>query len=195
MRPRAILLDVMGTLVREPVFDLPALFGLTWQELLAQKDPTAWVDFELGAIDEATMFERFFADRRAFDHAGLKACLVAGYAWLEGVEPLLAELSARGHALHALSNYSNWYELIEQKLGLARYLSWSFVSCDTGVRKPDREAYLGAARVLGHSPAELLFVDDRAKNVEAARDAGLDATVFRDAGALRDDLALRGLLG
>ena len=32
--------------------------GLTFDELLAQKDPHAWVDFEHGAIDEAACAER-----------------------------------------------------------------------------------------------------------------------------------------
>ncbi|MDA1267103.1 MAG: hypothetical protein O2816_18645, partial [Planctomycetota bacterium] len=52
-----LLLDVMSTLVVDPFYqEIPAFFGLSLDELLAQKDPRAWVDFEQDAIDEATFF-------------------------------------------------------------------------------------------------------------------------------------------
>jgi putative hydrolase of the HAD superfamily len=85
--------------------------------------------------------------------------------------------------------------MIEEALALSRYVPWSFVSCDTGVRKPDPRAFLGPARSLGRPPAELVLVDDRAANCEAARAAGLDAIHFTDASSLADALATRGLLG
>ena len=84
--------------------------------------------------------------------------------------------------------------MIEEKLGLSRYLEWSFVSCNTGHRKPEPEAYLGPARTLGLAPSECLFVDDRPVNVEGAIAAGMPGVVFTDAVTLRADLARHGLL-
>ncbi len=116
------------------------------------------------------------------------------YRWLEGMEELVADLRRAGASLHALSNYSPWYRLIEERLAVSRYVAWSFVSCDTGVRKPDPQAYLGPARALGVDPADCVFVDDREANCRAARAVGMDAIRFRGAGDLRTELERRGLL-
>jgi HAD superfamily hydrolase (TIGR01509 family) len=189
-----LLLDVMDTLVRDPFRDLPAFFGLAKEALWAAKHPTAWVDFELGRIDEATYFARFFADGRPIDGEGLKRFMAERYRWLDGVPALLGDLRAAGVELHALTNYPPWYRLIEERLGLGAHVSWTFVSCERGVRKPDAESYLGAARHLGRAPGECLFVDDRAANCAAAEAVGMPAITFRGAAELRAALISRGVL-
>jgi FMN hydrolase / 5-amino-6-(5-phospho-D-ribitylamino)uracil phosphatase len=190
-----ILFDVMETLVSEPFFEhVPAFFGMTLDELLAAKDPRSWIDFEHGTIDEATYAERFFADRRNVDLAKIKAHMKASYTLLDGVEPLLAELKAKGVEMHALSNYSCWYRLIDEKLGLSRYIGWTFVSCLTGLRKPDPAAYLHALKTLGVAPAECVFVDDRRRNVEAAIAVGMRGVLRTSRIAdLRAELARHGV--
>lgn len=195
MSRRIILFDVMGTLVYDPFHEeMPAFFGMTLEELFAAKHRDAWVRFEHGELDEPAFLASFFADGRAYDHEGFVAHVKASYRYLDGVEPLLSRLAETDAELHALSNYPRWYRMIEERLGLSRYLAWSFVSCETGVRKPDPEAYLGPARRLGVPPEACLFVDDRRKNVDAARAVGMDALRFEDAAQLERELAARGLL-
>lgn len=191
-----LLLDVMDTLVHEPFFaEMPGFFGLSLEELLVQKHPTAWIDFELGQLGEEEFLTRFFRDGRAFDHAAFRRMLEASYRWLPGMETLVRRLAAAGHSLHALSNYPAWYLRIEERLGLSRYLAWSFVSCRTGVRKPDPRAFRGAAQALGRAPGECLLIDDRGPNCEAARAVGMQAVHFTGAEELGRELARRGLLG
>lgn len=190
-----LLFDVMDTLVHDPFHvEIPAFFGLTLHELLAAKHPHAWARFEHGEIDEGELLASFFADGRAFDRAAFLDMLRRAYRWMEGMEPLLAELAHRGIPMHALSNYPCWYRLIEERLGVSRYVAWSFVSCETGVRKPAPEAYRLASERLGVPPERCLFIDDRAVNCDAARAVGMDAIVFADAGQLRRELAARGLV-
>jgi HAD superfamily hydrolase (TIGR01509 family) len=185
----------MGTLVYDPFFAIvPAYFGMTLDTLLREKHPTAWIEFELGRVDEATFLPQFFRDQRAYDHAGLKEAMRKGYAWLDGIEPLLAELRTAGVPMHALSNYATWYRMIEQRLGLGRYVAWSFVSCETGFRKPDPQAYLHAATVLGVDVAQCLFVDDRESNCAGARAVGMGAIRFEGVDALRRSLVERGIM-
>ncbi|MCA9647697.1 MAG: HAD-IA family hydrolase, partial [Myxococcales bacterium] len=93
------------------------------------------------------------------------------------------------------SNYPEWYAWIEAKLGLSQYLGWTFVSCLTGLRKPDPRAYEQAARTLSVQKAsELWFIDDREENVVAAQEAGLSALRFEDASQLRAALYSAQLL-
>jgi len=189
-----LLLDVMGTIVKDPFWDMPAFFGCGFDELWKGKDPTSWIEFEHGEIDEATFVRRFWADGRPVDHEAFIALFRDGYAWLDGMEALLADLRDAGVAMHALSNYPRWFTMIEEKLALSRYLEWSFVSCDTGVRKPDPEAYLGPVRALGVSPPECLFVDDRGVNCKAAAAVGMGAIKFVGADDLRAELHDRSVL-
>jgi HAD superfamily hydrolase (TIGR01509 family) len=186
----------MDTLVRDPFFTHMAPFlGLQFEELLAQKHPTTWLEFELGRIGEEQLSTRFFRDGRVIDGAALKEHMRSAYDWIDGMEPLLRELQARGTAMHLLSNYPEWYQLCDERLGVFRYVEPSFVSCKTGVRKPAPEAYLQACRTLQLAPSQCLFVDDREPNCAAARALDMDAVRFDgDVARLRDELARRGLL-
>jgi HAD superfamily hydrolase (TIGR01509 family) len=185
----------MGTLVHDPFYlEVPAHFGMSLSELVKVVHPTSWIEFEHGRIDESAYLATFFKDRRAVDGPALKACMSAAYRLLEGIEPLLEELARTGVSMHALSNYSLWYGLIEERLRLSRFVEWSFVSCDTGLRKPSAETYLHAAARLGLPPGECLFVDDRPPNCTAAERVGMPAIHFQGSTRLRAALVERGLL-
>lgn len=189
------MLDVMGTLVHDPFhLEMPAFFGLSLEELMRLKHPDAWVRFEHGELSEDAFLRCFFADEREYDRAAFVGHVRSAYRFLEGMEPLLGELRDRGVPMHAFSNYPCWYCLIEQELELSRFLDWTFVSCETGVRKPDPEAYCNAVRTLEVPAERCLFVDDRRSNCVAAREAGMDAVIFEGADQLRRALQARGVL-
>ena len=174
-----ILWDVMDTLVHDPFRDaMPAFFGMTLNELLNEKHPTAWSRFETCELSEVAFLSEFFKDGRKFDTEGFKDCVRSAYRWIDGMEPLLRVLHDRNICMHTLSNYPEWYLWIEEKLGLSRYVSWSFVSCRTALRKPDPAAYRQAAQALACEPSECIFIDDRITNCDAARELGMPAIHF-----------------
>ncbi|WP_158542287.1 HAD family hydrolase [Lujinxingia litoralis] len=191
-----LLFDVMSTLVYDPIAaEIPAFFDLPLPELFRIKHPTAWVDFEHGELSEEHFYELFLPEPHGpVDGEKLRDTLFQAYRWLEGIEPLLADLQQAQVPMHTLSNYPVWYELIEARLNLSRYLPWTFVSCNTGVRKPDPQAYAGAARTLGVVPQRCIFIDDRPDNCQAARQVGMGAITFEHASQLRAELQIRGVL-
>lgn len=186
----------MDTLVRDPFFThMPGFFGHSFKDLVARLQPGTWVEFELGKLGESEFFARFFRDGSAIDGPGLKRCMADGYAWIAGIPSLLAELRARDVPMHALSNYPEWYQLVEERLCLSQYLQLSFISCRTGLRKPAPEAFTYACEQLDVPPDGCLLVDDRAQNCDAARKLGLACIQFDgDVQRLRDRLAEYGLL-
>lgn len=193
--PTILLLDVMDTLVHDPFFvEVLAHLNLTLEELFAVKDKEAWLAFERDEITEAQYAERFWKDRSPVDIEAVKAAMVDGYRLIDGIEPLLGELKEQGVPMYALSNYPHWWTLIEDKLKLSRFIEWRFVSCQTGVRKPDPEAYLGPARALDVPPSACLFVDDRGHNCKAALEQGMQAIKFVGANDLRAKLVDSGVL-
>lgn len=164
-----ILFDVMDTLVTDPYYEaMPEFFGMSFEDLRSAVHPTSWIEFEEGRISEAEYLDRFFRDGRSVDGQALTPCLREAYRWIGGMRELLDDLKTAGYEMHVLSNYSTWYQLIEDKLQLSRYIEWSFVSCLTGVRKPDPQAYFSAAKSLQVDVRDCLLVDDRIVNVEAA---------------------------
>jgi HAD superfamily hydrolase (TIGR01509 family) len=194
--PRVILWDIMDTLVRDPFFThVPEFFGRSFDELVTRLRPRVWVEFELGQLQEPEFYAKFFEDGERIDGPGLKRCMADAYRWIDGVEALLRELRDRGVAMHALSNYPVWYRLIDERLALSKYVQLSFISCHTGVRKPAAEAFTNACATLGASPADCLFIDDRAVNCDAARSVGLAAWQFPgNVPELRRQLSTAGFL-
>lgn len=55
------------------------------------------------------------------------------------------------------------------------------ISGQVGLRKPDREIFLMAAERLGLPPAECVFIDDFAGNVEAAEAVGMRGVLHEEA--------------
>jgi HAD superfamily hydrolase (TIGR01509 family) len=190
-----VLWDVMGTLVHDPFFvEMPEFFGVTFDALLEVKHPSAWVEFELGKCSEEDFLQRFFSDGRDFDRRAFVGAVRSSYRWLPGLEELLAELRGAGCAMHAFSNYPVWYQLIDERLGLSRFLDWTFVSCLTGFRKPDPAAYAHVLSELGVPAERCVFVDDRLHNCEAARQWGIHSVVFEGIGPLRESLHDAGVM-
>jgi len=193
--PPILLWDVMGTLVHDPFFaEMPEFFSMSFEELLAAKHPSAWVAFERGECSENDFLDIFFADGRDFDRQGFLGAVRGSYRWLPGIEELLAELHRAGRTMHAFSNYPVWYQMIEERLRPSRFLDWTFVSCLTGLRKPDPAAYTHALAVLGVRAEQCVFVDDRVSNCQVARDLGIQSVAFEGVERLRASLRAAGVL-
>ncbi len=69
-----------------------------------------------------------------------------------------------------------WERKYAKTLGLFRQV---FVSCELGLRKPEAAAFRHVAACIGTEPENLLFFDDSAENVDAARDIGMSAVQVR----------------
>ena len=67
------------------------------------------------------------------------------------------------------------------------------VSGRLGMVKPDPEIYLHLLNTCGLSAESCLFIDDAAKNVEAARQLGLQAIQFTEAKTVEQQLRELGL--
>jgi FMN hydrolase / 5-amino-6-(5-phospho-D-ribitylamino)uracil phosphatase len=75
---------VQDTIVRDPFFEhMPAHFNMSFKELLAEKHPTTWLEFEKGGMGEAEALKRFFADGRFVDGDRLKSMMVRHHGGFE----------------------------------------------------------------------------------------------------------------
>ncbi|KAA8495946.1 Flavin mononucleotide hydrolase 1, chloroplatic [Porphyridium purpureum] len=198
-RKKIVLFDIMDTLVKDPFFvDMFRHFGFnSFDEMMVAKTPRTWLEFERGLLSEDQLADQFFLDgvEATFDLAKFKQYLTESYVLLPGMIEILDELRCNQVEMHAFSNYPVFYELIEAKLKLSKYLKWSFVSCNTGFRKPEPQSFEACTAALQVPPSLLVLVDDRAVNCQAACDFGFGAgIVFENADSLRAELSKLDLL-
>ena len=109
-------------------------------------------------------------------------------------EPLLEAL-ARRHRLMILSNTNPiHFEMIQANYPLLRHFHHCVLSYQVGAAKPSPEIFTEAIALARCNPAECFFTDDLAVNVDAAREHGIDAVLFKSAAQLEGELQARGLL-
>jgi 2-haloacid dehalogenase len=113
-----------------------------------------------------------------------------------GVHAIVEELDARGVPLFAITNFSAdfWKPFHARERAFFRRFRDIIVSGEEKMLKPDPALYLLALDRFGLMPAEALFVDDRAINVDGAIAVGMRGHLFTDAGGLRHRLEADGLL-
>jgi HAD superfamily hydrolase (TIGR01509 family) len=93
---------------------------------------------------------------------------------------LLEEARQLGRTVSLLSNLAPYNQLaIDRKwphfFGATHH---NFYSYELGLHKPDPEIFRAACAALRAEPAECVFLDDLAENVEGAREAGLKGLRF-----------------
>jgi 2-haloacid dehalogenase len=130
--------------------------------------------------------------------------LIAAYwhRWQEtlggAIEPtveVLAELRATGVRLLALSNWSaETFPVARPRYPFLEWFEGIVVSGEVGVAKPDPRIFRHLLERFELDPAQTVFIDDSAANVEAAARLGIVALRFVDAAALRAELVALGLL-
>lgn len=113
-----------------------------------------------------------------------------------GVHAIVEELDGRGVPLFAITNFSAdfWQPFRAREDAFFRRFRDIVVSGEEKLLKPDPAIYFRALDRFGLKPAEALFVDDRAINVEGARAVGMPAHLFTTAENLRTRLEADGLL-
>lgn len=182
--------DLMDTLIYDPFREAIAeVTGMDLETLGRLRDPSAYHEFERDELTEAEFGERFFpADSpHRLDVVALRDALRAGYRFLPGIEALLEETSQICEIV-VMSNYPRWYDYVRERFSLDRFVDSHQPSYLVGSRKPQATYYEGVAAAVGREPKEILFIDDRQKNIDGAWAVGMPALLFEGASSLRADL-------
>jgi 2-haloacid dehalogenase len=114
---------------------------------------------------------------------------------IEGSVALLAELRAAGQRLCALTNWSaETFPIPRARYPFLAWFEQILVSGEERLIKPDPAIFRLLLARIGHPAERCVFIDDSAKNIEAAAALGFDAIRFHSPAQLGMALAERGLL-
>jgi len=108
---------------------------------------------------------------------------------------LLAELKARGHRLHFLSNMpAPLADHLNGTHAFLRQFDGGIYSSHVRLTKPDPAIFELAQQRFGCDPATTLFIDDHPENIDAARRHGWQTHHCVDPDGLSAALRERGLI-
>ena len=156
-----------------------------------------WADFDRGRVEPEALVRRIAA-RTGLPRAEVQTVVDAVPRELQPLPEmveLIGRLRRRERPLYYLSNMPEPYARhLEQAHPMVGWFEAGVISARVGCIKPEAAIFELAARRFDAAPGELLFIDDVAVNVEAARRAGWQARQFVDAGQCRRELEALALL-
>lgn len=106
---------------------------------------------------------------------GVKECLVGLKDQLE-----LAMLTNFGEAFDELNASWKLEDIFDKEK--------IFISGKIGFLKPDPQAFLHVVKELNRKPNEIIFIDDRQENVDAAREVGMSGIHFKTPNQFKNEL-------
>ena len=171
-------------------------FGLDQKEL-EEMHSEAVAMLEMGRItlDEYLRTTVFYC-ARPFKPGDFKRFMFAQSTPNPEVIELARGLARSGrYTLMTLNNESaelNQHRI--ERFGLRDIFTAFFSSCWVGVLKPARRIYEVALAMAQARADESVFIDDRERNLEPARELGMRTIVFSEAGKLREELAELGVV-
>ncbi len=195
MTLRSIYFDIGGVLVRtdnrQPRERLAARLGTTYEalsELVFGGESGRRA--QLGEISAEAQWEHVcstvgwpLADWRA-----LEAEFFTGDSLDGGLLDFIRSLRPR-YKTGVISNaLSDVRRLAEGRWGMGEIFDTLIFSAEVGIMKPDARIFHLALSVLGVEPAEAVFVDDFAHNIEGARAVGMQAIQFISREQVQQDL-------
>lgn len=112
-----------------------------------------------------------------------------------GTAQLVEQLDGRGVPLFAITNFgAEFWPAFAPRFPVLERFRDIVISGVEKLAKPDPAIFDLALARFGHPAGAMLFVDDNAENVAAARACGWQAHHFHDAAGLEHDLRGRGLI-
>jgi putative hydrolase of the HAD superfamily len=110
---------------------------------------------------------------------GVEDVYLQEHSLVPGTMDFLLTARASGIPVWCLSNdVERWSLKLRGRFGIDEYLEGAIISSVVRARKPDGAIYTRLLESCGYAPGDLIFVDDRQKNVVAASRFGIRAIHF-----------------
>ncbi|MFI3282434.1 MAG: HAD family phosphatase [Rikenellaceae bacterium] len=142
--------------------------------------PKWWSEYDRGAIS----FEEVKSELARYRGVSKEFCdeyvalSIVKQEEITVTKELIKRLKEAGYRLYVLSNMAHEYIDFIRTFEVYGYFDGEVVSCEEGVIKPEEKIYQTMLDRYDLDATQTLFIDDRAANVEAAREIGIQAFHF-----------------
>jgi len=196
---RVVLFDVGGVIVpaADPALVLPLENQLCLRErslsaFLFEQEP--WYALSTGRIDHEQYWNSL-AKQIGWDAHALRN-LLSSIHTPPVVDRQVVEIARAVSSQVPVAILSNATSTLEEQLsalGVASLFDPVINSARVGLRKPDREIFRYAIRILGVPAGTILFVDDKERNTVVAEDLGIRCIQFSNAEQLATAVEAYGI--
>lgn len=115
-----------------------------------------------------------------------------------GVDPnmyvLIDQLKEKGIRVGMLSNIDDRNAKLIRNFGFYEPFEPCLLSCEMSLEKPDPKVYELLLKTINLPAEQIVFIDDKIENVEAAKAMGIDAILFESELQLKVELVRREVL-
>jgi putative hydrolase of the HAD superfamily len=172
---KTIILDMYGVIMKAPEGDLipyireknPALndeiINSAWKEAAFGRKTSREFFMSLGFLEDIDDMEKEYLDTVEID---------------EGFSAIVNELKQTYQLVLLSNDISEWSLFLRNKYRLNEYFDLVVVSGDHGILKPDAAIFNMILDRMNLRASDCLYVDDREKNLKAAKQLGMSAVLF-----------------
>ena len=172
---KAIILDMYGVIVKQTGDDFVPYVQRTFPDLRPEDIWEPWFKADIGELTSLDVWRLlgFQGDLEEVEREYLDIIELNS-----GFHEFAA--SVKGHyKLAIISNDSSrWSRYIREKFDMNQYFDVISISGDLKMQKPDPRIFQLTMEQLGCEAAECIYVDDRRKNLAAAKALGMNTVMF-----------------
>lgn len=165
--------------------------GIDINKLWRTEMKQSWKKWERGQMSAEDFWKKLAdtIDDTRFDVEDFKRFIAATQTRDEEVVELIAKLRKEGYVTALLTNNTKeWIEDYDRRDPFGQHFDAVISSHHVGLVKPEPRIYQIMMEQLGAKPEECVFIDDKKKNVRAARALGMQGIIFKSAEQTRGEL-------
>lgn len=147
-----------------------------------------------GEITYAEFLDQVFPKLGIADTAKHRKLLTETWFGSYVEQPLMRKLVEQLRKKYTLgiltNNFTERVAYLDKKYQFSHLFTYTFISSELQCRKPESLIFKKVLKALNgkYKPSEILFIDDNEKNVNTAKEFGMDAIVFHSEQSLRDGI-------
>lgn len=199
---KGIIFDFGGVVVNDngkPTFkDMSKLLGRSYESVKVAVE-NALPRYQTGKINKAE-FCNLIASELKIDAPISKWGKIWGTSYIKHVRVdkeiifLVKKLKKAGYKLAVLSNTEPPHAKFNRKNKRFKDFSTVILSCEVGLRKPDKKIYELTLTKLNLKASECIFIDDEPRYIAAASKLGINSILYQNSNQLKEELKEFGLI-
>jgi len=190
---KLILFDLGGVVftngTKKFVTDISARYGIKYEEALNVLDGEIGTKYREGKIGRDEFWKLVLESlplRETID--GLESEWIGDYELIPGTKEIMDKLRGKYKIMYLSDNVKERVDKLDARFGFISWFDDGIFSHEVGVRKPNPKIYEYALQKGQVEPSESIFIDDKPKMLEPAREIGITGLVFESPEKLESDL-------